>query len=99
MIDQQLNMFPEQGFQPGMIAVLRSKERIAIWPCEGDDARCFTGQLLRSGVSYAQAAGPNLSVLWLRSSVSGIEPPCAEDHELSLIDLRVYAKSMSTDAE
>lgn len=86
----QLNLFPEQiDLPPGMVAIMRSGCRIAIWPCESDDPSCFTGQLLELGASYARACTHNLSCLWMRKGVERVEFAKPGDQQLSLVGLRV----------
>lgn len=72
---------------PGMIAVMDSGARVAIWPDEGGDPRAFTGQMLEADASYARASGANLSVFWDRSKVHHIERATEADQAMSLVDL------------
>lgn len=84
----QIELFPETlELPPGMIAVMRSGCRIAIWPCESDDADCFTGQLLEAGANLARIAVHNTSVFWKRSGVERVEFALPDDQKLSLVGL------------
>lgn len=82
----QFDMFPD--IKPGMIAVMQSGARIAIWPCESDDPSCFTGQLLEEGASLARARVINTSILWLRDKVVRVERAKRSDQRQSLVGLR-----------
>jgi hypothetical protein len=57
----------------GCVAVMRSGDRIEIWPCESDDPACFTGCLISPGSSFAHAAVHDASCMWLREAIARVE--------------------------
>lgn len=71
----------------GKIAVTVDGNRIAVWPDEGDDPECFTGQLLEEGASLARARTANLSVFWRRDVIRYLDHPSDADRALSLVEL------------
>ena len=83
MSQPELWPYPEIG----KIAVTQSGARIVIWPDEGDEPQCFTGQLLEEGASAACIAVHNVSVLWRRDAIIKIDEPTAHDRALSIVDL------------
>lgn len=75
---------PRHPYPPvGRVAVMKSGNRVMVWPEEGHDARCFAGQLLEQGASPISA----VSAMWLRSAVIRCEAPTADDRASSLVDL------------
>lgn len=81
---EQLGLFP---YPPvGKVAVTKGGPRIAIWPDEGDDLRCFTGQCFDyRDLTSARVHG--VSTMWLRSAIERVEAPTESDLALSLINL------------
>lgn len=65
------------------IAVTKCGSRIHVWPDESEGDGMFTGHDLRTSCPSARAAR-DLSTLWLRSAVIGIDEPTDADRRLMI---------------
>lgn len=73
--------------QVGMVAVMDTGARIAVWPWEDNCADTFSGQMLLEGRTQAQISVHDVSCMWSRAKVSKFEKPTEKDKTLSLYEL------------